>query len=220
MLFYDREHAGRVLAGLLKDLDDSGCVVLAIPNGGVPVAIQIADALHAELGVEIVRKLQVPGNTEAGFGAVTSGGDIILNEQLVRQLGLDGATIRTIADRTLEEVRRRQREFGAAPIKLWGRTVILVDDGLASGYTMMAAARSVRRRGPKQVIVAVPTSSAHAAALVAGEADRFVCPDVREGPAFAVADAYEDWYDLTVHEASAMLQAWQGRHPSRNAPRA
>lgn len=207
MLFCDREHAGRVLAGLLGDLEGRGCVVLAIPNGGVPVGIKLADELRADLGVVIVRKLQVPGNTEAGFGAVTSRGDTILNQQLVGNYGLDGETIKRIADRTLEEVRRRHKQFGVADINIRGQSVILVDDGLATGFTMIAAIRSVKGRGPKQVIVAVPTSSARAVRLVASEADRFVCPDVREGLSFAVAEAYEDWYDLTIREASAMLQA-------------
>jgi len=218
MLFCDREHAGRVLAGLLGDLEGRGCVVLAIPNGGVPVGIRIADELRADLGVVIVRKLQVPGNTEAGFGAVTSRGDTILNEELVPHLGLDGETIKRIADRTLDEVRRRHKEFGVADIDIRGRTVILVDDGLASGFTMIAAVRSVRGRGPKRVIVAVPTASARAVTLVASEADRFVCPDVKDGPSFAVAEAYEDWYDLTIREASAMLQAWLRKQRPKKDP--
>jgi putative phosphoribosyl transferase len=154
----DRPHAGRVLAGMLCGLSGRKCAVLAVPNGGVPVGIEIARALRAPLGVEIVRKLQIPGNTEAGFGAATSGGDLILNRILVKALRLGPDQVRSIAAATADEIRRRQALFGAAPQPVEGRTVILTDDGLASGFTMVAAARSVRRRGPASVIVAVPTA--------------------------------------------------------------
>jgi predicted phosphoribosyltransferase len=204
--FQDRVHAGKVLAGMLRGLAGRDCTVLAIPNGGVPVGIQIAGALGADIGVEFVRKLQVPGNTEAGFGAVTSQGDVILNQFLVRALRLGRDRIRQIASATLEEIRRRQREFGNAEPAIEKRTAILTDDGLASGFTMVAAARSVRRRGPDKIVVAVPTAHFESVGRVQKVVDRVVCPDVRRGPSFAVADAYEDWYDLTTAETADMLR--------------
>ncbi len=209
MRFTDRSQAGRALAGMLRGLSGKDCTVLAIPNGGVPVGIEIARGLGARLGVEIVRKLQIPGNTEAGFGAVTSGGDVILNRILVKALRLGPKQVQNIAASTLEEIRRRQALFCAAAQPVEGRAVILTDDGLASGFTMVAAARSVRRRGPASVIVAVPTAPESSVLRVEKFVDRVVCPDVRRALSFAVADAYEDWYDLSTEEAAELFREWQ-----------
>ena len=173
------------------------------------MGIEIAGSLRAPLGVEIVRKLQIPGNTEAGFGSVTSGGDILLNQILVKALRLGPEQVRRIASATMDEVRHRQGLFCAAPRPVEGRTVILTDDGLASGFTMVAAARSVRRRGPKKVIVAIPTAHESSMARVEKVADRVVCPDVRRARPFAVADAYECWFDLTTDEAAGLFREWQ-----------
>jgi len=208
MRFMDRSQAGRALAGMLRGLSGKDCTVLAIPNGGVPVGIEIARGLGARLGIEIVRKLQIPGNTEAGFGAVTSGGDLILNQILVKALRLGPEQVRRIAAATKEEIGRRQALFGAGGPPVEGRTVILTDDGLASGFTMVAAARSVRRRGPASVIVGVPTAPKESVLRVGKVVDRVVCPDVRRALSFAVADAYEDWYDLTTEEAAELFREW------------
>ena len=205
-MFRDRTHAGQVLAGMLAGLAGKDRVVMAIPNGGVPVGIELARELGAPLGVEIVRKLQIPGNTEAGFGAVTSGGDVILNRMLVRALGLRPEQVREITAATMGGIAQRKALFGTTSQPVGGKTVILTDDGLASGFTMVAAARSVLRRGPKQVMVAVPTASAGAAERVARVVQRLVCPDIRRGPVFAVADAYEDWYDLDTEEAAGIYR--------------
>jgi len=209
MRFNDRTQAGQVLAGMLRGLEGQDCTVLAIPNGGVPVGIEIARGLRAPLGVEIVRKLQIPGNTEAGFGAQTSRGDIILNQILVKALRLGPEQVRTIAATTMQEITRRKALFGAAEQIIEGRTVILTDDGLASGFTMVAAARSVRRRGPKSLIVAVPTAPEPSIGRVEKVADRVVCPNIRRTRSFAVADAYEDWYDLITEEAAELFREWQ-----------
>ncbi len=206
MRFPDRIHAGKVLAAMLRGLAGKGCTVLAIPNGGVPVGIQIAGALDADIGVEIVRKLQIPGNPEAGFGAVTSQGDIILNQVLVKALRLGQDQIRRIASAAVDEIRRRQREFGMPEPRIEKRTVILTDDGLASGFTMVAAARSVRRRAPQRIIVAIPTAPKDSIERLENVADRVFCPDIRSTLSFAVADAYESWYDLTTGEAAEMLK--------------
>jgi putative phosphoribosyl transferase len=212
--FRDRTHAGQVLASMLSGLPGRECTVLAIPNGGVPVGIRIAASLGAELGVEIVRKVQIPGNTEAGFGAVTSQGDLILNRILVRALRLTDVQVRRAAAATAGEIRHRQEQFGPSDPKLEGRTVILTDDGLASGFTMLAAARSVKRRGPAKLIIAVPTAPADSIARVQRAVDRVVCPNVRSVLSVAVADAYESWYDLSTEEAAEMLRDFLG---ARNA---
>ncbi len=209
MRFRDRSHAGRVLARMLSAFSGRECTVLAVPNGGVPVGIEIAGALGAPLGLEIVRKLQVPGNAEAGFGAATSGGDVILDHILVKALRLRPEQVRRIAASTMDEIRRRQALFGAAAPPVAGRTVILTDDGLASGFTMVAAARSVRRRGPASVIVAVPTAPESSVRLVEKAADRVICRDVRRALTFAVADAYDEWHDLPSEEAAGLFSEWQ-----------
>lgn len=206
MRFQDRIHAGKVLAVMLRGLAGKDCTVLAIPNGGVPVGIQIAGALNAEIGVEIVRKLQIPGNPEAGFGAVTSQGDIILNQILVRALRLGQDQIRRAASAALDEIKRRQQQFGNIEPRIEKRTVILTDDGLASGFTMVAAVRSVRRRGPENIVVAIPTAPKDSIGRVGKVADRVVCPDIRNTISFAVADAYDLWYDLTTGEAVETLR--------------
>ena len=218
MRFEDRAHAGRVLAGMLRGLSGRDCTVLAVPNGGVPVGIRIAEALGAELGVEIVRKLQIPGNPEAGFGAVTSLGDIILNRFLVKTLGLSQDQIGRAAAGALAELRKRREQFGPFRPRIEHRTVILTDDGLASGFTMIAAARSVRRLGPSSLIVAVPTAPPESAGRVGKIADRVVCPDIRRGLSFAVAGAYENWYDLSTDEAVEMLREWRTARSQRIRP--
>ncbi|MBI4775894.1 MAG: phosphoribosyltransferase [Deltaproteobacteria bacterium] len=159
--YKDRAHAGHVLAELLKPRIDSDSIILAIPNGGVAVAVPIAKELMLPLSLLIVRKIQIPWNTEAGFGAVGSDGSVLLNDPLVRQLGLTEDQVRTQTEKALHSVRERLRVYGpdAAPPDLKGRTVILVDDGLASGVTMNTALRLVERRQPDKTIVAVPTCS-------------------------------------------------------------
>jgi predicted phosphoribosyltransferase len=207
--FKDRTHAGRALAGMLRGPAVRECTVLAVPNGGIPVGIEIANSLRAPLGVEIVRKLQIPQNSEAGFGAMTSSGGLILNQILVKALRLGPEQVRKIKAATMHEIERRKALFGAPDRAIGGRTVILTDDGLASGFTMVAAARSVRRQGPKKVIVAVPTAPESSIARVEKVADQVVCPDIRRALSFAVADAYDHWYDLTTDEAAELFREWQ-----------
>ena len=167
-LFRDRADAGRRLADRLVSLELNDPSVLAVPAGGVPVGAQIAQRLSAPLDLIIVRKIRIPWNPEAGFGAVTSGGDALLNPRLTPVLGLNDTDIQRLADVARTEVAQRERIFRGerAHPALSGRTVILVDDGLASGYTMLAAVRSVRRRGPSTIVVAVPAASGSASASI------------------------------------------------------
>jgi predicted phosphoribosyltransferase len=156
-VFEDRTEAGRLIAGKLVQYRDSGGIVLGIPSGGVPVAREIAVALHLPMDLMIVRKLQIPYNPEAGFGAMGLGGEITLNEGLLAQLGLTEDEIREQAEKTKEVIKRRDQVFrGGRPFPvLKDRIVILVDDGLASGYTMLAAVSFVKRNKPGKIIVAV-----------------------------------------------------------------
>jgi len=207
-VFEDRADAGRALAAVLRERVDGDAVVLAIPSGGIPVAAAIARELDWPMDLVIVRKLQIPFNPEAGFGAVTMGGEMFLNRRLVAELGLTDNEIEAARNKALAEGRSRQRALlDDRPRRpLEHRTVVLVDDGLASGYTMLAALAQVRRENPTQVIVAVPTGADRTVLMVAEQADLLICLNVRGGT-FAVADAYRNWYDLTEEEAAATLRS-------------
>ncbi|MFQ5832060.1 MAG: phosphoribosyltransferase [Candidatus Thorarchaeota archaeon] len=212
--YRDREHAGRILSEKLSELSfDAGPLVLAVPNGGVAVALPIAEALEATLDIIIVRKLQIPYNPEAGFGALTSLGTLILNKELVTRLGFSQEEIDSVCMRTENQIQARKDAYdGLAGIHFPDRKdVILVDDGLASGYTMLAAISSVKEAQPASITVAVPTASSGAVQRVAGVVDRLVCPNVGSGYVFAVADAYENWYDVPDTEVVEALRSHRAR---------
>jgi putative phosphoribosyl transferase len=186
-------------------------MVLAIPNGGIPVGLRVRERLGSEFGVLVVRKLHIPWDPEAGFGAMAPDGTVVFNEPLRRALGLTGEEERAVIESELTAIARRIEMYGTRILpRLKGKVVILVDDGLASGYSMMAAVPYVRQRGPKEIVVAVPTASQSAVNLVTRVADAVVCPNVRSGPVFAVADAYRNWRDLGDEEILALLRAEGG----------
>lgn len=201
-VFEDRKAAGRLLAEKLIQYKDSDGIILGIPSGGVPVASEIVEMLHLPMDLMIVRKIQIPFNPEAGFGAIGPDGEVILNEQLTVQLGLTEEEIKSQAEKTQEGIRRRNRVFrrGKPFPSLTNKIVILVDDGLALGYTMLAAVRFVKRKNPEKIIVAVPTASKRTVDFILAEVDELICLNVRHGISFAVADAYHNWYDLTDDE--------------------
>jgi predicted phosphoribosyltransferase len=201
--YRDRTHAGHVLVEELKKGElGSKPLVLAIPNGGVAVALPIAEALDADLDVIIVRKLQIPHNPEAGFGSLTSLGTMILNDALVKRIGLTEDDIKIVRRKTEEQIAERKEAYEdlAGLYAPHDREIIIVDDGLASGYTMLAAIQSVRESKPASITVAVPTSSSSAASKISPAVDWFVCPRVESGFVFAVANAYENWYDAPHDE--------------------
>jgi putative phosphoribosyl transferase len=208
-IFTDRAHAGALLAAKLKSFVGANSLIFAIPAGGVPVAAVIAAQLQVPLDVLVVRKLHIPWNREAGFGAVSWDGTVLFNEPLVAHLSLTRDEIeRCIAEERAEIERRMQLFRRGKPFPtLTGKTAIIVDDGLASGFTMLAALRSLKQQRLKEIIVAVPTASLSALRLVSTEAERIICLNVREGRAFAVADAYRSWYDLGNEEVVAILEA-------------
>jgi putative phosphoribosyl transferase len=202
-VFSDRHDAGRQLGAFVKTLPGiRNPLVLAIPAGGVPVGREVATALGAPFSLAIVRKIRIPGSTESGFGAVTWDGQVLINEDLRAALGLSDSDVDRAIDETRTNVNERIARFmgGHAGPSASGKTVILTDDGLASGFTMLAAARSIRRSRPAHVIVAVPTASASSAGLVSREVDQLVCLNIRSSRMFAVAEAYERWYDLDDQE--------------------
>jgi len=206
-VFKDRLHAAKLLADKLSKCTDADALLLAVPSGGVPIGYRVAEKLNVALDIVVVRKIQIPWNTEAGFGAVTWEGDLVLNDQLVASLRLPSEVVMQCIRQAQEVVLARLRKFrGNRPFpNLMGRTVIVVDDGLASGFTMLAAARSIRRKSPKRIIVAVPTASSTAVELLADEVDELICLNIRGGPMFAVADAYLDWHDLSDEEVMGYL---------------
>ncbi len=208
--FDDRQAAGRRLAGVLSEAYGGvDGVALAIPRGGVPVALEVAQTLAIPLDVIVPRKIPIPWEPEAGFGAVTADGTILLNEPLVTQLGLTEAEIRRLAAQVQEEVRRRTRAYrGTRPMPdLKGKMTFLIDDGLASGFTMLTAIQSLRRSDPGQIVVAVPVSPRRSVNLVEAEADELVCLIVQETPPFAVASFYASFPDLSDEQVIAYLEA-------------
>jgi len=206
-VFKDRLHAAKVLAEKLSGWSDGRILVLAVPSGGVPIGYGIARELDVAFDIAVVRKIQIPWNAEAGFGAVTWEGDAVLNGQLIASLHLPSEVVGQCINRTQEVVLARLRKFrGDRPFpNLKGRTVIVVDDGLASGFTMLAAVRSIRRKAPREIAVAVPTASMTALELLADEVEGLICPNIRGGQVFAVADAYMEWHDLSDDEVMDYL---------------
>ncbi len=205
--FRDRAEAGRRLAGLLPQYaarDD--VIVLALPRGGVPVAYEIARALGAPLDVFLVRKLGVPGHAELAMGAIASGGTRVLNEEIVAGLGISPELIDAVAARESVELSRRERAYRGdrPPIDVRNRIVILIDDGLATGATMRAAAAALRQAGPREIVVAVPLASRETCEAFRAEVDVVVCASTPE-PFYAVGLWYEDFAQTTDAEVRDLL---------------
>ncbi|MCB2192682.1 MAG: phosphoribosyltransferase [Deltaproteobacteria bacterium] len=213
-VYRDREHAGQALAEELRGRVRPGAVVLAVPNGGVAVAAPVAKALEASLGLLVVRKIQIPGNTEAGFGAVAADGSTVLDEDFARRLGLSSRQVAAQREKALTSVRERLAGYGdwAELPSLTDREVVLVDDGLASGATMEAAVAIVRQHNPRRVILAAPTASARAVERLSPLVDELVAPHVGRGRVFAVAAAYQRWYDVSDAEVRGLLAGLEGDH--------
>lgn len=202
-VFRDRAHAGEILAGMLEDYRASRTLVMAIPAGGIPVAAALARRLSLPLDVAVVSKITLPWNTEAGYGAVAFDGTVRLNRDLLSRLGLSEKEIAEGKAATAGKVKRRVERFrGDRPYPdLIKERVILVDDGLASGFTLLVGVEALKRSGTGEIIVAVPTGSTGAVRRVAAEVDRLYCANIRGGWSFAVADAYERWTDVSEEEA-------------------
>jgi putative phosphoribosyl transferase len=206
--FRDRADAGRALSRAMPHLESADAVVLAIPRGGVAVAAPVAEALRAPLELILVRKLPMPHSPEAGFGAVALDGTVVLNEPLVRQLELPSERIEAIVQEVLAELRRQAKQYTGRdrPPEVRGKRVFLVDDGLASGFTMIAAARMVRECKPKRMTLCVPVSPHDSLTAVEPHFDDLCCLIEQARPPFAVASFYEDFHDLTDDEVRAILR--------------
>ncbi len=208
-VFEDRRDAGKSLAGKLTKYKGTGALVLAIPSGGIPVAAEIAKILVLPLDIVNVRKLQIPFNPEAGFGAIGPDGEVIVNEELFGRLRLTEEAVKAQVKKTEEVIWKRDRLFrqGKPFPSCKGRSVIVVDDGLASGYTMVAALKYVRKMMPSRLVAAVPTGPERTIRRILEETDEVVCLNIRSGFPFAVADAYKNWCDLTDKDVLAILSS-------------
>jgi putative phosphoribosyl transferase len=205
--FRDRRQAGQLLAahlGAYAGRDD--VIVLALPRGGVPVAFEIARALHAPLDVFTVRKLGVPGHEEWGFGAIATGGVRVLDDDLVDRLGLPVRVIEHITDLERRELGRRERAYrGDRPAPaVTGKTVIVVDDGLATGASMRAAVRALRALRPAAIVVAVPTGARETCQTLRSEVEALICVSMPE-PFYAVGSQYRDFQPTSDEEVCQLL---------------
>jgi predicted phosphoribosyltransferase len=205
--FSDRRDAGRVLAESLTGYRDTeGLLVLGLARGGVPVGWEVASALRAPLDVFLVRKIGVPQWDELAMGALASGGGLVMNDDLVRSLNISDDQVRAVIDRETAELIRREHAYrgGHPPADPAGRCVILVDDGIATGASMLAAVRAVRASGPDRIVVAVPVGPASACRQLSGEADDVVCATM---PAYfeAVGQVYSDFHQVSDDEVCELL---------------
>jgi putative phosphoribosyl transferase len=207
MIFADRREAGMVLAKKLAAYagrDD--VVVLALPRGGVPVAYEVAEALNVPIDVFLVRKLGVPGHEELAMGAIASGGTRVLNERTIEYLRIPEEIIEAVAEREQRELERREREYRGSkpPVNVAGKTVIVIDDGLATGASMRAAAVALRRMEPAKIVVAVPVAADETCHTFRSEVDTIVCAITPE-PFYGVGMWYRDFSQTTDDEVRDLL---------------
>lgn len=206
--FQDRNEAGIRLARRLLEYKGTDSIVLGIPSGGVPVAAAIAKTLKLPLDLILVKKVQIPSNTEAGFGAIGPDGKVLFNEDLLSRLGLSRKEVERQVLIAIDTITKRNNLFrkGLPFPSVKNKITIIVDDGLASGYTMLSAIDFIKRHAPQKIVVAVPTGSQGTVDFVLPQTDELVCLNVRSGYPFAVADAYENWYDLDSNEVMSILE--------------
>ena len=213
-LFDNRYDAGRKLADRLYEYTNKSVVVLGIPNGGVAVALNVALALKADLDIVISRKIPLPLSPEGGFGSITDDGTMILNQEIVQSFGITKEQINNQVMQVRQEIRGRALLYrkDKRPLIISGRTVIVVDDGLASGYTMRAAVESLRLRRPQSIIAAVPVGPEKVVEEMMTVADRVVTCAINPDPTtFYVSDYYKYWHDITDDEVIQCLKEWRVR---------
>jgi predicted phosphoribosyltransferase len=208
-VFEDREDAGHTLAKMIRERQRQPMTLLAIPSGGVPVAVAMARDLGWPLDVAVTSKITPPWNSEVGYGAIAFDDSLRLNEALIERLGLSRDDIDAGIARTREKVRHRvsRLRHDCRPLDLSGQPVMLVDDGLASGFTLQVAIEAVKHLGASALYIAVPTGHAESVRRIAGEVDGLYCANMREGYRYAVADAYRHWSDVSEDEVLAELEA-------------
>jgi putative phosphoribosyl transferase len=208
--YLDRREAGQVLAAQIRDSvpDTADAFVLGLPRGGVPVAFEVAERLEAPLDVFLVRKLGVPRQPELAMGAIATGGFEVLNQALISQLGITPLQVADVADRETGELRRREALYraGRPPLDVHGRLVLLIDDGLATGFTMRAAVVALREYGARRLVVAVPVGPEETCAELVHEVDHLICPFVPD-PFHSVGLWYRNFEPTTDQEVQDCLAA-------------
>jgi putative phosphoribosyl transferase len=219
MIFRDRTEAGDVLAGHLRHYagrDD--VLILALPRGGVPVAYEVADRLHVPLDVVLVQKLGTPGQEELAMGALASGGVRVLNQHVVQELGISQQQIEEAAAEEQQELERRERAYrgNRPPLKVKGKTVVLIDDGLATGSSMRAAISALRQMDPLKIVVAVPVASQATCEELGKVADEVICAAMPV-PFLAVGQWYHEFSQTTDEEVRELLDRSAARDSSRAA---
>ena len=207
-IFDSRRRAGFLLGPFvaLEDFD----ILYIIPNGGVPVGLGLIEfplvSPEKAFDLLIVRKIQIPGSTEAGMGAITPDGQIFLNEQLVSRMSVTNYQLDTQIERAKQQVEKRRRSFQLPPSpRVYGKKVLITDDGIASGFSMLAGAKWLKKLGAEEVLIAVPTAPMSSVNHLEPHVDKIICLNIRDRYPFAVADAYKDWYDLTVLETKKYI---------------
>lgn len=207
-VFRDRTHAGEVLSEMLESYHRTDSVILGIPAGGVPVASVIAAHLELSFDVAVVSKITLPWNTEAGYGAIAFDGTLRLNDDMLRYIGLSEEEVEKGIEKTSFKVRARVEKLrGDRPFPdLSERSTFLVDDGLASGFTMRVAIEAVKNAGAAHLIVAVPTGHRESVEAISHEVNALYCANIRGGWRFAVASAYERWSDVDETEVIQILK--------------
>jgi len=207
-LFTDRRDAGRKLAKKLAAYANrSDVLVLALPRGGVPVAYEVALALHAPLDIFIVRKLGLPGHEELAMGAIATGGALVINQDVVRTFNVPQGLIEAVAKKELKELERRERVFrGDRPMReIRGKTVILIDDGLATGASMHAAILGIRSKQPARIVAAVPTAALETCEAFKQKVDEMICATTPE-PFYGVSRWYEEFSQTSDEEVQSLLE--------------
>lgn len=222
--YESRYQAGQILADYILDKnkslknifdrDSEQCFSFAIPNGGVPVAEGFCDRLKIQYDIVIVRKIKIPYNTEAGFGSITTDGTTFLNEPLLKSLSLSQSQIDDSINRTKKEINERLKFYKKKDTEIQKKFrliiennfIFLMDDGLASGYTMLAAIHMINNYNPRKVYVAVPTAPYHTVLRIQNNVNEIFCPNIKNTTWFAVADAYQNWYDVPESEVIETLR--------------
>ena len=211
-LFKDRTEAGRMLAERLRGEAGSDVLVLALPRGGVPVAFEVAMALNAELDVLPVRKIGVPGQPELAMGAIASGEALYVDRETIQAIRVSQAQFDTVLAAERLELARRERLYrgNRPPVSVQGRTVVLVDDGIATGATLKAAVLALKAQHPRRIVAALPVAPVGIEAEFAGITDAFVCV-AQPSPFFSVGQHYEDFGETTDDDVRTLLhRAWSG----------
>jgi len=221
--YESRFKAGEILAEFVLNLNPvikqiitnkiERVFLFAIPNGGVPVADGFCKILNINFDILIVRKIKIPYNTEAGFGSITTDGTVLINEALLSRLNLSETSIEKSIETTKREIRERIDFYNKpADIELSfyslinNNYVFIVDDGLASGFTMLAAIKMIKKYNPKQLFIGIPTAPLHTVNRIQDEVDYVYCPNIRKTSWFAVADAYKHWYDVPESEVLDIMK--------------